>query len=246
PGPVFFAEPEHCVLIDAEWADQPLPQADERTARLCEAQCSELLRRRRARPRVAERVRQHLLRLGAPGGRSMEAVAAELAMAPRTLHRHLAAEDTTFRRLLGEVREDLAEEMLAYQMTVDEVAERRGYDETSSFAHAFTHGNGNAPGRANVAAAIGVRRSTEARPNPTVKPPKTRTSESANGRRKLVVLSSASDAPSMSSMSGTAIPPSSLVVARIPAGSSIPVPIRMSARQKAWSIGFLSSDPGDI
>ncbi len=146
PGPVFFAEPEHCVLIDAEWADQPLPQADERTARLCEAQCSELLRRRRARPRVAERVRQHLLRLGAPGGRSMEAVAAELAMAPRTLHRHLAAEDTTFRRLLGEVREDLAEEMLAYQMTVDEVAERLGYAETSSFAHAFKRWKGISPG----------------------------------------------------------------------------------------------------
>ena len=60
------------------------------------------------------------------------------------------------------------------------------------------------------------------------------------------MLSSASDTPSMSSMSGTAIPPSSLVVARIPAGSSIPVPIRMSARQKAWIIGLLSSDPGDI
>src|SRR5213076_1017448 len=38
PGPVSFAQPEHCVLIDAEWADQPLPQADERTARLCEVQ----------------------------------------------------------------------------------------------------------------------------------------------------------------------------------------------------------------
>jgi AraC-like DNA-binding protein len=146
PGPVSFGQPEHCVLVDAAWADQPLPQADERTARLCEAQCSELLGRRRGRPRVSERVRQHLLRLGAPAGRSMEAVATELAMAPRTLHRHLAAEDTTFRRLLGEVREDLAEEMLAYQMTVDEVAERLGYAETSSFAHAFKRWKGISPG----------------------------------------------------------------------------------------------------
>ncbi|HYY05651.1 MAG TPA: AraC family transcriptional regulator [Candidatus Limnocylindria bacterium] len=146
PGPVLFGQPEHCVVIDAEWADQPLPQADERTARLCEAQCSELLGRRRARPRVSERVRQHLLRLGSPGGRSMEAVAAELAMAPRTLHRHLAAEDTSFRRLLDEVRQHLAEEMLAQQMTVDEVAERLGYAETSSFAHAFKRWKGISPG----------------------------------------------------------------------------------------------------
>src|SRR5437773_2925886 len=43
PGPIFFGEPVHGVTIDAKWVDEPLPQADERTARLCKEQCRDLL-----------------------------------------------------------------------------------------------------------------------------------------------------------------------------------------------------------
>ena len=50
-GPVYFDEPAHGVVVATQWLDQPLPQADERTARLCEEQCRALLDRRRARTR---------------------------------------------------------------------------------------------------------------------------------------------------------------------------------------------------
>lgn len=142
-GPVFFAEPANSILIGADWVDQPLPQADELTARLCEEQCRELLDRRRLRTRLSERVRQHLLR--PRGTLQMDGVASALGLAPRTLHRHLAAEGTSFRRLASEVREALAEEMLASRMTVDEVAERLGYCEASSFVHAFKRWKGISP-----------------------------------------------------------------------------------------------------
>ena len=66
-------------------------------------------------------------------------------MAPRSLHRHLAAEGTSFRQLLDEVREVLSEEMLAHRMTIDEVAERLGYAEASSFVHAFKRWKGMSP-----------------------------------------------------------------------------------------------------
>jgi AraC-like DNA-binding protein len=142
-GPVFFGELAHGIVIGTEWVDQPLPQADERTARLCEEQCRELLDRRRVRARMSERVRQHLLR--PRGAAQMKEVAAELGMAPRTLHRHLGAEGTSFRQLVDEVREALAEEMLAHRMTVAEVAERLGYSEASSFVHAFKRWKGVSP-----------------------------------------------------------------------------------------------------
>ncbi|HEY8516427.1 MAG TPA: AraC family transcriptional regulator [Candidatus Binatia bacterium] len=144
PGPVSFGEPENSITIAPNWADQPLPQANERTARFCEEQCQELLTRRRARSHVSERVRQYLLRPSR--GNDMEGVAAELGMAPRTLRRRLAAEGTSFRRLLDEVRETLAEEMLTHRMTVEEVAERLGYAEASSFVHAFKRWKGVPPG----------------------------------------------------------------------------------------------------
>src|SRR3989442_9066032 len=45
--------------------------------------------------------------------------------------RHLAAEGTTFRLLVDEVRGALAEEMLSHRMSVAEVAERLGYAEVA-------------------------------------------------------------------------------------------------------------------
>jgi AraC-like DNA-binding protein len=143
PGPVSFAHPENTYVLDARWADQPLPQGNERTARLCEEQCRSLLDRRRARSRISERVRDQLLRPGSSA--EMAAVAAALGMATRTLHRHLAAERTSFRLLVGEVRGTLAEGMLSQRMTVAEVAERLGYAEPASFSHAFKRWRGTSP-----------------------------------------------------------------------------------------------------
>jgi AraC-like DNA-binding protein len=144
PGPVSFGEPENRVVIDRRWADQPLPQADERTARVCEEECQQLLGRRRSRAHTSEQVRLHLLRPN--GDASMEEIASLMGMAPRTLHRRLAAEGTSFRRLVDEVRQRLAQEMLAHRMSVGEVAERLGYAEASSFVHAFKRWKGVAPG----------------------------------------------------------------------------------------------------
>jgi AraC-like DNA-binding protein len=144
PGPVSFARPTNLIALDAAWADHPLPQANEQTARLCEEQCRALLDRRRTVARVSERVRQCLLRPGQTA--EMPAVSAALGMAPRSLHRHLAAEGTTFRRLVAEVRATLADEMLAHRMTIDEVAERLGYAESASFIHAFKRWKGRSPG----------------------------------------------------------------------------------------------------
>jgi len=142
-GPVFFGEPDHAIVVSTKWVDQPLPQADEPTVWLCEKQCRELLDSRRARTRISERVRQRLLR--PQGAAKMEEIAAELGMAPRTLHRYLDTEGTSFRQLIDEVREALAEEMLAHRITVEEVAERLGYSEASSFAHAFKRWKGVSP-----------------------------------------------------------------------------------------------------
>lgn len=143
PGPVVFGEPAHAIVIGREWADHPLPHADERTVRRCQEQCREILDRRRVLARMSERVRQHLLRPRL--GIQMEEVAAELGVGPRTLRRQLEAEGTSFRQLVEEVRETLAEEMLAHRMTVEEVAERLGYAEASSFVHAFKRWKGVSP-----------------------------------------------------------------------------------------------------
>lgn len=147
-----FGAPYTRITFAARLLDQQMPQANEHTAALCERQCRELLARRRERTGVARRVRDRLL--AADGLRTgMEDVAAELAMTVRTLRRRLAAEGTTFRALVDEVREAYAEELLATRaLSVEQIAYRLGYGEASSFIHAFTRWKGMSP-RAYVASA---------------------------------------------------------------------------------------------
>jgi len=117
--------------------DLPLPQANEHTTAIAREQCRQLLASRHARTGVAGQVRDYLLaRTAAPP--DAEQVAAALHMSERTLRRRLAAEDVSFRGLLDEIREQLAEEFLVTgRMPVAEVAQRLGYTEVSSFSQAF-------------------------------------------------------------------------------------------------------------
>ena len=142
--PQFDAE-RNVAALDATALDLPLPQADELTAAMTARQCRELVDRRRARTGVAGLVRDQLVT--APGAMpDLAAVAGTLAVSERTLRRRLADEGTSFRALVDEVREALAEELLSTQsLSVEQVARRLGYAETASFTHAFTRWKGVSP-----------------------------------------------------------------------------------------------------
>ncbi len=142
--PIFDAA-ETVAFVDPALLDRPLPQADAHAAALALAQCHELLARREARTGVAGRVRDQLLsRLVDPPHESE--VAAALHLSDRTLRHQLASEGTSFRQLLAEVRERLAEELLVTGgLPVAEVARRLGYAEVSSFSQAFRRWKGVGP-----------------------------------------------------------------------------------------------------
>ncbi len=125
--------------------DFPLPQADPHTAELCIQQCADLVERRRSRRGIAAQVRTLLLR--SPGRMpELPAVAAELMVSDRTLHRRLDEEGTSFRDLRNEVRETLATELLTRAgLTVHEVARRLGYSESAAFSRAYKSWTGNVP-----------------------------------------------------------------------------------------------------
>jgi AraC-like DNA-binding protein len=75
-------------------------------------------------------------------------VAATLHVSVRTLRRQLGDEGTTFRALVEETRQLLAEELLGTgRLTVEEIADRLGYAEASSFVHAFKRWKGIPPRR---------------------------------------------------------------------------------------------------
>ncbi|MGH8504374.1 MAG: AraC family transcriptional regulator [Stenotrophobium sp.] len=147
--PKFGTKDTRCVF-NLDVLDQPLPQANTATARMCEIECQKLLTRRRARSGVSAKVRDIILRQPARTV-NMETVAAELCLTARTLRRHLADEGSSFRGLRDEVLQMLAEELIdTAHMKLSEVAERLGYADAAAFSHAFKRWRGVTPGATRI------------------------------------------------------------------------------------------------
>lgn len=143
--PAEYDAPSSMVVCDGTRLDDPMPQANEHTRAVAQAQCVELLQRRRARAGLAGRVRDILVaRLADPP--DADEVAALLHLSGRTFQRRLAEDGTSFRALLDEVRQELAEELLVTAgLPVSQVARRLGYVEVSSFSQAFRRWKGMGP-----------------------------------------------------------------------------------------------------
>jgi AraC-like DNA-binding protein len=74
-----------------------------------------------------------------------------LGMSPRTLKRRLASEGLTFSGVVAKLRTDLASRYLNEQdLAVSQVAWLLGYQEVSSFTHAFKRWNGKSPKEARA------------------------------------------------------------------------------------------------
>jgi AraC-like DNA-binding protein len=95
---------------------------------------------------MAARVRTRLIR--DPGQLpAMAAIAREFCITERTMHRRLAAEHTSYRALVDEVRVNLASALLESGLTVEETARRLGYSETAAFTRAFIRMRGEPPSK---------------------------------------------------------------------------------------------------
>lgn len=130
--------------------DAALPQADSNTARIAERQCQQLLERRLSRVGVAGQVRSRIMHDQASFP-SMQDVAGELHLDPRTLRRKLTDEGTSFRAVVADVRRARGEHLLAGDAAIESIARQLGYAETASFTHAFTRWTGLSPSQFRAA-----------------------------------------------------------------------------------------------
>jgi AraC-like DNA-binding protein len=143
-APIFDA-PSTRIVMSNGILDLRMPQGNVRVAALAEQQAAAILQSRRARQGIAAQVRAVLLRRGVDS--NQDDIAAELRTSVRTLRRRLKLDGTSYREVVSETRQMLAEELLAVGATVEDVAERLGYADASSFTHAFARRKGTSPGR---------------------------------------------------------------------------------------------------
>jgi AraC-like DNA-binding protein len=135
----------NAIVLRRDDVERALPTYDAHLARLFEDQCRVQLERRQVAGLVGQ-VRQLVL---GPLGlvATIEDVAPQLAMAPRSLRRKLEDEGTSFRAIIEAERKQLARQLLeSTEMKLDEMALQLGYGDTASFTRAFRRWFGQSPG----------------------------------------------------------------------------------------------------
>ena len=97
---------------------------------------------------ISQRIRSSLLELLPSGRASIDHVAMKLSVSKRTLQRQLKEENTTYRTVLNQVREELARYYLTHSnLPGTQISFLLGFDDPNSFVRAFRLWTGTTPER---------------------------------------------------------------------------------------------------
>ncbi len=144
-APVRYGQSWTGLSLSPQMLDLPLKMSDPRSFRLAEDHCNRALRQIENRRSWEARVQRVLLesRVGFP---SLDETARRLRVTPRTLHRRLGVEQTSFRAILEDVRHQSALEQLKDgDASIEEVAYILGYSDPANFRRAFRRWTGGPP-----------------------------------------------------------------------------------------------------
>jgi AraC-like DNA-binding protein len=143
-APVRFGADRSALVFPAAILQRPVHGADAGTRRRLEEAIVEALDRQDLD--LVTRVRRGLLTQVSRDDISIEAMARLLGLHKRTLNRRLAASGTSFARLLGEVRFQIARHLLVEtELSFVDIAATLGYGDASTFSRAFRGWAGASP-----------------------------------------------------------------------------------------------------
>lgn len=145
-GPrVRFGQAENSLTIGAADADAALTGSNPELAAMHEEWVERHLLAL-DRDDIVNRIRLQLIEQLPSGRVTEDELAAQFNMSKRTLHRKLRESQHTFRSILAEVRQDLAQRYIGeLGFSVTEVAFMLGYNDTSAFSRAFRNWFGCPP-----------------------------------------------------------------------------------------------------
>jgi AraC-like DNA-binding protein len=144
-APLRFATGENALVLPAALLDMPCRRTDPSLLSLLDRYAADRLSVPQAAT-FADRARAALSEELQAGNVTAQSVAARLGVSIRTLHRSLAAEGTSYGRLIDQLRLDIAERhLIDDRMSVAEVAFLVGFSEISAFHRAFKRWTGRTP-----------------------------------------------------------------------------------------------------
>lgn len=132
--------------FDLAWLDAPCPNANPITADMCQSFCERMLGDENdEESELIKTIR--LIFLDSVGNfPTAQQMADQLHVSKRTLYRRLADLNVSYQEILDSTRTRLADEYLAATtLSMDEIAERLGFSDTSNFRKAYCHWTGISP-----------------------------------------------------------------------------------------------------
>jgi AraC-like DNA-binding protein len=142
--PVIFDAAVTTISIDEAALREKLPSANPEMTRLYEQLTIDYLKKI-DRADFPGRVYKELVRLLPTGVSGKEQVAQALNMSTRTLYNKLEGAGTTFRQVLDETRQSLAEQYIRQDLPIFEIAYLIGFSDTANFSRAFKKWTGKSP-----------------------------------------------------------------------------------------------------
>ena len=147
---VEFGAPVDEVLFTSANGDMPIISADHHLNKLLISYCEEALRGRPAmRGTFRSEVENAIVPLLPHGNATLDKIARRLGVSRRTLARRLSVERLTFSTVLKSLKIDLSERYLTDEgLSISQIAWLLGYQEVSSYTHAFKRWTGKTPRQA--------------------------------------------------------------------------------------------------
>ena len=131
--------------FETPWLEEPLAKSEPETSRIFAAQCEDIAASLTKEYSFTEHIRYFLLN-STQESPSLEAIAAMLNTTSRTIQRKLVAEKTSFQELVDDVRINVSTEyLLTTKLSIEDIAERVGYNDAAAFSNAFKRWTGISP-----------------------------------------------------------------------------------------------------
>ena len=144
-NPVSFEQPSCSLVMARSLMDKGVLQSEQTLARFLRHPVLSMLTLQYERSSWTSQVRE-LIRKDLTQMPELNAIAAQLELHPQTLRRRLAAEGTTFKDIKNRLRRDVALHYLGRRgLSIEDIAHRAGFSESSAFIRAFKAWTGVTP-----------------------------------------------------------------------------------------------------
>ena len=145
-GKINFNKPIMQLCVPAKWLNLPLKTGNNFIFSLCDIKVNEILSNLNNNNMLANKIRHILLKSSFNQLPSSKYIADSLHMSERTLRLNLSKEDTCYRDILNEIRNEVALKYLTQSsLSIQEIAFSLGYTHTQNFYRAFLKRNNITP-----------------------------------------------------------------------------------------------------